>query len=140
MVQPRSDRKTEKSKEGFVTLLFVLIVFAVSAAISGSLLLSGVASSRNSFSLNESDQAKALADACAERGLETIREDNGYTGTTNLSLGSGACSYTVSNTGGSTRTVAATGTAGTVVRKVRISVSQILPQISISSWQEVAEF
>lgn len=135
----QSDKYVGKAEKGFVTLLFVLIVFAVSAAISSSLLLSGLASSEDSFALNQSDQAKTLADACAEKGLETIRENNGYTGTTNLSLGAGTCSYTVSNTGGSTRTVAAAGTVGSVTRKAKVLVDQLSPQIHISSWQEVAD-
>lgn len=130
-------RKTEK---GFVTLLFVLVVFAVGIAVSSSLLLMGVASSRNSFALNQSDQAKALADACAERGLEAVRDDNSYTGTINLDLGQGSCSYTISNTGGSNRTVIAIGTVSTIVRKVRVIINQITPQINVSSWQEVADF
>lgn len=140
MAQLRSDNNSPKANKGFVTLLFVLIVFAVGLAVSSSLLLSGVASSKSSFTLNQSDQAKALADACAERGLEAVRDDNGYVGTTNLSLGQGSCSYTVSNIGGSNRIIVATGAVGTIIRKTKVIVDQITPQINISSWREVADF
>lgn len=140
MDQPQSDNNMRKTEKGFVTLLFVLVVFAVGISVSSSLLLMGVASSRNSFALNQSNQAKALADACAERGLETVRDDNSYTGTINLDLGQGSCSYTISNTGGSNRTIIAMGTVSTIVRKVRVIINQIAPQINVSSWQEVADF
>ncbi|EKE15719.1 MAG: hypothetical protein ACD_11C00108G0013 [uncultured bacterium] len=123
-------------KRGFVTLLFVLIVGAVAVTVSTSLILLGLGFSQSSFILNQSGQAKALADACAERGLETVRENPSYVGTTNFSLGQGGCSYTVSGADPN-KTVSATGTVGTVLRKVQITTNQTRPQINITSWQEI---
>lgn len=132
------NKTTKKiTSSGFVTLLFVLIVGAVGMAVAISLVLLGVGSSKSSLALNYSHQARALADGCAERGLERIRDENSFTGTINLVLGLGNCSYTVADLGGENRQVTASGTVGTVVRKVQITLDKIKPKINITAWDEI---
>ncbi len=123
--------------KGYITLISVLVVGAVGIAIASSLILLGNASSRTSFALQQSLQAKGLANACAEEALEQIRESTPYTGTGNLTLGQGTCSYTVTDTGGTNRTVTTSGTVGTIVRKVSVTITAIDPLIVVSSWQEI---
>jgi hypothetical protein len=145
MVQPALENKKINLQSGFVALLMVLIAGSIGISIAVSVVLSGLGTSKNSFALNRSDQAKGLADGCAERGLEAIRDNNNYTGTTNLALGQGNCSYTVSGTNpnktiNATGTVGTAGTTGYTVRKVKVIINQIKPKINVSSWQEVADF
>lgn len=123
--------------KGFVTLISVLILGAVGVAVVVSLIQLGLGSSRTSFATEQSVQARGLADACGEEALDTIRGNTSYTGTTNVTLGNGTCSYTVTNTGGTTRSVTAVGTVGTIVRHVTIVVATVSP-VSLTSWQEVA--
>ncbi|MBP9864404.1 hypothetical protein KBC54_03075 [Patescibacteria group bacterium] len=123
---------------GYIALMSVLIVGAVSTAIASTLIILGVGFSRSSFVFQQSAQAMALAQACAEEGLQQIRDNTAYTGTGTLTLGAGSCSYTVANTGGTTRTVVTSGTVGTVVRKVSVAISGYSPRIVVTSWQEVA--
>ena len=127
------------NKKGYVALITVLITGAIGVAIATSLLLLGLGSSRTSFALEQSNQAKALANACAEEALQQIRDSTAFTGTGNLTLGQGSCAYTVTNDGGENRTVTASGTVGTVVRKIKIIVNTINPAINLTSWQEVAD-
>ena len=127
-----------KTASGFITLLAVLIVGIVGTAIAVSLVLLGLGASRSSFAIEQSNQAKGLANACAEEALQQIRDLTSFTGTGNLTLGQGTCTYTVTNTGGSNRTITASGTVGTIVRKISISITAIMPSIVVSSWQEVA--
>lgn len=122
---------------GYVALLTVLITGAAATAIALALLASGTDSQRTVLVIQQSAQARSLASACGEEGLQQIHDNTAFTGTNNLSLGQGACSYTVANTGGSTRTVDATGTVGNIVRKVKIYVTIGASSISITSWQEV---
>jgi len=129
-----------KGNKGFLVLLSILIVSAVGVSIATSLLLLGVGSQRTSFAIEQSSQAMALADACAEDALEQIRKDSSYTGTVTLSLGQGTCTYTISNGGGENRTINASSTVGTIIRRVQVSIDQINPSINASSWQEVADF
>lgn len=126
-------------KKGYVTLLSVLVVGAVGLAISVSLILLGNGASRTSFANEQSNQAKALANACMETGLQQVRDADGYAGSGNLTVGQGTCSYTVTNTGGTTRTISASGTVGTIVRKVTVLVTSLHPLVTLTSWQEVAD-
>ncbi len=125
---------------GYIALISVIILGAIGLAIATSLLLLGLGSSRASYAIEQSDTAKALANACADQGLLRIKKEPSYSGTTNLNLGAGTCSYTIQNLGGESRIINASGTTGTIIRKVKISISAITPSINISSWQEVADF
>mgnify|MGYP001563863367 FL=1 len=127
-----------KSSHGFITLISVLVVGAVGVAITLSMILLGLGSSRTSFALEQSNQAKALANACAEEAMQQIRDSTPFTGSGNLTLGQGTCSYTVTNTGGQNRTITSTGTVGTIVRKSTVIINQINPSILVTSWQEWA--
>ena len=124
--------------KGYITLISVLVVGAVGTTIALSLLLLGNGASRTSFALQQSAQAKGLANACAEEALEQIRESTLFAGSGNLTLGQGTCTYTVTNIGGVSRTVTASSTVGTIVRKVSISITAINPLILFSLWQEVS--
>ena len=133
---PRYTKKWYNNNGGYVTLISTLIVGAVGVAIALSLILLGAGSSRTSFALQQSAQAKGLDNACAEEALEQIRESTPFTGSGNLTLGQGTCSYTVTNTGGTNRTITASGTVGTIIRKISITITAINPLIIVSSWQE----
>ncbi|MBI4713619.1 hypothetical protein HY771_00305 [Candidatus Uhrbacteria bacterium] len=139
-LQKKQKMLYNKKRGGYITLLSVLVIGAVGLAITTSLLLLGLSSSRSSFAIEQSDQAKALANACVEEALQQIRDSTPFTGTGSLTLGQGTCGYTVTSQGGQNRTVTATGTVGTIVRKVKVIITNINPTISISSWQEVADF
>jgi len=129
-----------QKKSGFIVLLSVLVFGAVGLAITASLLISGIGASRTSFAVEQSDQAWALADACAEEALQQIADFTFFSGSGNLTLGEGDCSYTVTIGVGQNRTIEAEGTVDTTVRRVEIAIDQINPTINISSWQEVADF
>lgn len=127
-------------KSGYIALITVLVTGAVGVAIAVSLLLLGLGSSRTSFALEQSNQTKALANACAEEALQQIKDSTPFTGAGNLTLGQGSCNYTVTSGGAQNRTITSTGTVGTIIRKVKITIDKITPSINVTSWQEVAEF
>lgn len=124
-------------KGGYVTLLSVLVVGAIGIAVTSSLLLLGLSSSRTSLNYQQMYQAKNLANLCAEEGLEKIRENSLFTGLGNLTLGQGTCTYNVINSGGNSRTINTTGTVQTIIRESVVNISAIDPLIIISSWQEI---
>ena len=126
--------------KGFATLVSVLLVGVLGLAISVSLLLLGLNSSRTSFAREQSYQSKALADACAEEALQQIRDATSFTGSGALTVGQGSCSYTVTSQGGSNRTMTAVGTVASMTRRVRVVIDQTNPVINVTSWQEVVDF
>ena len=131
---------TNRHSDGYVVLVTVIVLGAITALITSSILILGLDLSRTSLALEQSSSAKGLADACAEEALQQIRDFAPFTGTGNLIFEQGTCSYTVANTGGDQRLTTALGTVGTVVRKVKITSDAINPNINIISWQEVADF
>lgn len=128
-----------KLENGYVALMAVLIIGATSLAVGLTLLTTGTDSQRAALVTQQSAQARALADACAEEALQQIYASASFTGSNSLSQGQGNCSYTVTNTGGSNRTIDASGNVSSVVRKVKVYVTITSSSISISSWQEVAD-
>ncbi len=123
---------------GFITLFSVLIIGAVGAAVAISLMLFSVGFLKTSFSIEQSNQSKAFANACAEQALQWIRANPDYTGSGYLSFPQGACNYNVSN--GAQITIQSQGNAGAITRKVKIEIDSASPLIHIVSWQEVADF
>lgn len=129
-----------KNEAGYITLLSTLFLVAIGGVVAGSLILLGLGSSKTSLALDQSNQAKALVNACAEEALQQIRDSAVFTGTGSLTIGQGTCSYTVTSGGGENRTITASGTIGTLVRKVTITINAVTLSINVTSWQEVADF
>lgn len=125
--------------QGYIALIAVLILGAVSLTAGLALLTSGVDNQKMTLTDQQSMQARALADACAEEALQVMHNNTAYTGTAGLSLGQGSCSYTVTNTGGTGRTIATSGSVSSVVRKVIVYATISTSSISITSWQEVSD-
>ncbi len=130
----------KQKNSGYIALLSVIIVGAIATAIAVTFTLLGIGLSATSFAQEQASQARGLANACLEEGLQQIRSSIVYTGSGNLSIGQGTCSYTVTNLGGSNRLVIASSTVGTIIRKVQTNVTAIVPSIITSSWLEVADF
>ena len=123
-------------ERGYVALIAVLVIGAVSTAIAVTLLVAGADSQRSALISMQASQARLLASTCAEEALQQIHDSTSFTGTNNMSLGQGSCTYTVTNAGGANRTVNATGTVGDVDRRVTLSIS-VGSVITVSSWKEV---
>ena len=123
-------------QQGYIALLAVLILGAASTAIAVTLLITGVDSQRVALVGENSMQARNLATACVEEALQQMHDNTSYTGSGNLTLGAGTCTYTVTNTGGTNRNILASGTVGSVVRKLQVSATAGPSAISASSWQD----
>lgn len=128
--------RANMGQSGYVALLAVLIVGAASVAIASALLLTATDSQRSTLISQQSAQARSLATACGEEGLQKLYETPSYTGTTNI--GAIGCSFTVTNTGGNNRLIEASATVGSVIRRVDINATIGATNITVSSWQEVS--
>ena len=124
-------------KKGFSTLFIVIILGSIALSLTIAISTSSLWSAQGSISTKQSNQAKALVNACAEVALETIRQNNSYTGSNTLVLEGNECQYTVSNGGGSQRIISVTGIVEGVTRKIEITTESFNP-LSIGSWQEVS--
>lgn len=123
-------------QKGFSTLFAVLLLGGVALTLTLTLSTSSLWSIRSSRDAGVSNTAKSLVNACAEIALEAMRENNSYTGTGNVTLNGNTCSYTVTNTGGTTRSLSVTGTVRDITRNLSITTSAFNP-LTVSSWQEI---
>lgn len=128
-------------RSGFILLITILIIGAIASAILSSLLLLGISANQVSLSVQQSQQALATAQACAEYALLQLRESPSYAGNEFLALGNDRCEVLpVGGIGNNNRAVCTEGTSGDAIRRLEIAVSQVLPQTKVYSWQEVAVF
>ena len=132
----RENRKKQFEK-GYVTLISILVIGAVGLSIATSLVLLGLGSSRTSFALEQGNQAKALANACAEEALQKVWDLDSYVGTGSLTLGQGSCTYSVSGAA-APKTITVSGMVDASVRKISITLDQLRPYLRPAPWQEVA--
>lgn len=129
-----------KVEDGYISLLSALFLTAIGSAVAVSMLLLGLGSSKSSYVHERSAQARSFANACAEEGLQKIRDDVSFSGSLTINLGEGSCTYTITKLSGQDRRVDSSGTIGTLIRKVKINIDKITPSMNITSWQEVADF
>jgi len=121
---------------GYVALLSVLIVGAAATAIALAVLLTGTDAQRAALVLQRQRQARGLAVACGEEAAQQVHDNIAFSGTNNLSLGQGSCTYIVAGSTATTRTISATGTVGTVVKKVTATITVGATTLTMSSWKE----
>jgi hypothetical protein len=125
-------------ESGYIALISVLIIGAVSVTIATALLVTGADAQQENLSRQQSLIAQQAAAGCAEEALQQIHDNTAFTATnTAVTIDTTNCNYTVTNTGSSTRTITTTSTSGNVVRKIQVYVTINASSLSISSWQEM---
>jgi len=127
-------------KKGYIALISILIITAVTSLVAISAILMSINESNMGLTKNLSAEAYYLAEACAQEGLQQIADSIPFTGSGGLSLGNGTCSYVVASQGGQDRTVEASGTVNNIIRKTKITVDAITPNVNVTLWDEVADF
>ena len=126
-------------RPAYIFLLSVLFIAAIAVSIVGSYLLLSIASLQNGLALENATESIELAQSCAERALHTLLTDNAYAGGETVALLGGTCTiYAVGGYGNTDRVLCVEGVSGSNIRRLEISILQILPSIQISSWREVA--
>jgi hypothetical protein len=131
----------QQSKRGYIALISVILMSALGLGIMLSVIAAGVNAGKTDFSLQQSGGARSLASSCAEEALQKILETSTTTSNGNLTIGSGTCTYLITSTSsGQNITIASTGVLGTVTSKIKVVIATTTPGITLSSWEEVADF
>lgn len=129
------------SHGGYMLLITILFIGAIASAILSSLLLLGTSSNQVSLSVQQSNQALAQAQGCAEYALLQLRNSPAYTGDDLIIMGAGNCEILpIGGVGNTNRLLCTEGQAGDAIRRLEIVVNQILPETMVYSWQEVSIF
>ena len=129
-----------KIRDGYVALMSVIILGAVGGIITTTLYLTGIENVQSSDLYIKSYQAKALADTCVESAIEKIITSTSTTGTENIIISYGVCTFSITNGIGQAKYISSIANVSDVIRKVSVIVdpSQVTPihTIKIFSWQE----
>lgn len=135
-------KKIRSSRDGYITLLGLLIIGGAALGLTVSLLSAGLLSTKNAANFQEAVQARFLADACLEEALQRIRTTTGFLGSGTLSVGGGTCLYQVvpGTGGGERRTITVLASRGLMTRRGRVEVRAINPRIIVTAWTEGASF
>jgi hypothetical protein len=75
--------------------------------------------------------------ACAEEAAQVVHDNVAFSGSGNISLGQGSCTYLVGQPTSTTRSLSATGTVGSITRKLLASATVGSTTITLSSWKDV---
>ena len=127
--------------KSFVTLISVLIVGTVGAAIAVSLILLSTDNYRTTANIEESRLSQNLADACAEKALDGLRSDINYAGGETVSFTRGSCQILPIIASGTENPIIQTvGDVNSLIRKDEIEIIQVSGQVRVGSWKEVADF
>lgn len=132
----REQREDNREQRGAVILLSVLIIGFVISAIMISASLYGRLSVLSSKMVKESGQTKYSAEACVEKALLEIYNNTSYTGSGSISDGDIDCSYTVTDEGGSFRSITSSSTINNLNYYNEVDIS-LGTQIEITSWKRV---
>ncbi len=131
---------TQEYKKGYVALISVILMSALGLSIMLSVVASGVDAAKTDFSLQQSGQARSIASSCAEEALQIIVEIGTTSSYGDLSIASGTCVYSITSTNGQNITIQSIGILGTVTSKIKVVIATTTPSVSLSSWEEVADF
>jgi Tfp pilus assembly protein PilV len=131
-------------QSAFITLISVLIAGAVGLVIGVTLILLSLNNGTTSLVEEQSAQARALANLCAEDALGKIKADPDFASSSDevidFNLSFGDCESSVSAVGSYPRTIKSTGTVKGTVRRLQVYLDQVLPAIHLASWQELGDF
>lgn len=133
--------KNKRSSRGFVTLVSVIIVGFVALSVAVGVLLIGIGADQATSNLERAAIARGYAEACAEEALYELKLDNTYAAGAVINFTYGSCTVaSITGTGNTNRVVQVTGTVGAVVKKIEIDIAQLDPNLTLNSWQELADF
>lgn len=122
-------------QHGYIVITSAIVLFSVGSLIALSLLAFTAGFAKDNRAQERSNQAKALANACGEMGVQKLLTSIVFVGTIDVSIGQGSCAYIVTNPTAATALISTTGTVGTQIRKVQINLN--LVPLAVTKWQEV---
>lgn len=129
-----------RNQKGYSLLISVILIGAIGSAIAVSVVTQSALNTQNSISAYRLLLSRFNANGCAEEALLLIKNTPGFTGSGSLNSGYGSCTYLVENTGGQTRSIKSEGLSGNAHRKILVTISSVNPNITVSSWKEVADY
>jgi len=130
-------KKYQWLSQGFIALVTVLIIFTTALLIGLSVSLLSISEATMGFKKTQSSQAYYLANLCAEEALMKLKENINYSGNEILEIENGNCQILPIE---GNWVIKVSANFQNQIKKMKIIVSQVNPEMIIESWQEVADF
>ncbi|MFQ6083748.1 MAG: hypothetical protein ACE5WD_10350 [Candidatus Aminicenantia bacterium] len=126
---------------GYIALISILIISALLVIIASSANLISISESDMGLQENQSWESFYLATACVENALMELKKDLDYGGNEVLTFEDETCTILpLEGTGNENRIIKVLSSAYNQVRKIKIEIDKVYPEMEIRSWQEVADF
>jgi hypothetical protein len=133
-----NNRLLLKQKKGFVTLVSVIILGTMGVVIVTGNLSVVTDNIVGVSTFEQSKQARALADSCAEIAINKLKLNNEYTGNEEITLPFGICTIgSISGVGNTNRSFQTTSKFKEVTKKVDVRISIVNPITEVDLWEEV---
>lgn len=131
-----------KQKTGYITLSAVIIILSVALLISISASFFAALESDMGFIQSQAATSYFLALACAEHALIELKNDLNYTGNETMTIDGQNCFIDIidevlEGNKNQYRIITASSNINNVIKKVRVKIMQVNPEIIIRSWREV---
>ncbi|KPJ57112.1 hypothetical protein AMJ49_02315 [Parcubacteria bacterium DG_74_2] len=123
--------------KGFIALMTVLIIFGIVLIIGLSVSMLSVNEATMGLKKTQSSRAYYLANLCAEHSLMRLKENSNYSGNEIIQTEEGNCQILSIENNWIVKVI---GNFQNQIKKIKIIISQVNPQMIIQSWQEVADF
>ena len=137
---PYESKKHSLVEQGYIALISVIIISALIILIASSANLISISESNMGLGERQSWEAFYLANACGEEALIKLKEDLKYKGNETFVFDNGSCEILGATGGGNrNRVIRASGSAYNMVRKIKIEINQVNPEMDIESWLEVTD-
>jgi len=126
-----------KKQKGFIAITTVLIISALVLMISIGISLESIGEMKMGLQRSLSSQSYYLTNLCAEETLMKLKENSSYLGDETINVENGNC--TILPIEGNW-TIKVSAFSSGQIKKMKLIISQIDPEIIVDSWEEVAEF
>jgi len=130
-------KSLKANDRGFIALITVLIILAIALSVGLNVGLLSISEATMGLKKSQSSQAYFLANLCAEQALMKLKEDINYSENKTIEIEGGNCQILPIEGNWIIKTI---GNFQNNFKKIKIVVTQVNPEMMISSWQEVADF
>jgi len=127
--------KKTVNQKGYIALIAVLIVLAVTLAIGLTLNILSIGETQAGLLKQQSAQSFTLADGCLQEAYLRIKRNNNYPGGS-LNITEGSCTITVASQGPK-RTITVESDINNIKRRFESEIRIVGNNIQVNYWQEL---
>lgn len=130
-------RQLNSKFEGFATIVAVIILSLVAVLIIVTGLALNTESAKASVEWRDARQAESMANSCMEVAINKLKGNLSYVGSETLAIDDYSCDIGTVTESGGIYTINSTGYAGDSVYKIQVTLSEVIPNTQIDSWERI---